>query len=102
MGAAATERVVVLMPPEEKAQLAEMARHAGISIGEFVRRLVREQVSDAELEAELERRRPEVEALLDELEASSERAHAALDAALAAVEETRRHLSGPWSERVAS
>jgi Ribbon-helix-helix protein, copG family len=102
MTAVATERVVVLMPPNEKAQLTAMARQAGVSIGEFVRRLVRDQASDAELQAELERRRPEVEALLDELEASSERAHAALDAALAAVEETRRYLSKPWSERAAS
>lgn len=102
MAAAATERVVILMPPDEKAQLVELARHAGVSIGEFIRRAVREQVSDAEFEAELERRRPDVEALLDALEESSTRAHAALDAALASVEETRRQFARAGSERAAS
>lgn len=100
MAALASERVVNLMPVEEKALLGELARRAGVSIGEFVRRLVREQASDAELEAELESRRPELEALLDELEASNTRAHHALDAALASVEETRRQLSSTWSRHV--
>ena len=97
MAALASERVVILMPSEKKALLGDLARRAGV----FVRRLVRDQASDAELEAELESRRPELEALLDELEASNARAHAALDAALASVEETRRQLSGSWSSRVA-
>ena len=99
---AATERVVVLMPPEEKLQLAEMARRANVSIGEFLRRLVREQAAEVAFAAELEQRRPEVEALLDALEASNARAHEALDAALAAVEATRRQLAEPGPEHVAA
>ena len=94
---AASERVVVLMPPDEKTHLVELARRANVSIGEFLRRLVREQAAAAALEAELAQHRPEVEALLDALEAGNTRAHMALDAALAAVEATRRQLaeSGP-------
>lgn len=99
---AATERVVVLMPPDEKSQLVELARRANVSIGEFLRRLVREQAAAAALEAELETRRPEVEALLDALEAGNARAHAALDAALLAVEATRRQLAEPGPAHVAA
>ena len=65
---AASERVVVLMPPDEKTHLVELARRANVSIGEFLRRLVREQAAAAALEAELAQHRPEVEALLDALE----------------------------------
>jgi hypothetical protein len=100
--AVATGRVVLLMSYDEKARLAGMARDAGVSVGEFVRRLVRERVSDAEFEVELERRRPEVEALLAELEVSSARAHAALDAAIAEAEKTTHHFRAARAERVAS
>jgi hypothetical protein len=100
--AAATERVVLLMSPEEKACLANMARQAGTSVGEFVRRLVRERVSDIELAAEIEGRRCEFEALVSELENSTTRAHAAWDAALDEAERTRRHFRKGRAERVAS
>lgn len=59
------------------------------------KQLVREQATEAALEAELESRRAELERLLDELEASDERAHAPLDAALAAVAATRGQLDEP-------
>ena len=91
--ATATARVVVLMSPDEKERIATQARLERVSMGEFMRRCVSSQISDAELEAELEQRRPELEALLDELEASNARAHAAMDAALAEVAKTRRHFS---------
>jgi Skp family chaperone for outer membrane proteins len=100
--ATATARVVVLMSPDEKERIATQAKLEGVSIGEFVRRSVASQMSDAELEAELQKRRPELEALLDELEASNARAHAALDAALDEAERTRRHFSRTRAERVAS
>lgn len=91
--AAATERVVLLMSPDEKAWLAGTARRAGVSNGEFVRRLLREHAADAEFQAKLAQRRPEFEALLDQLEASTDRAHAAIDAALAEAERTRQHFA---------
>ena len=98
--AAATERVVLLMSPDEKARLAGTARQAGVSIGEFVRRLLREHAADAEFQAELAQRQPEFEALLDQLEASSDRAHAAIDAALEEVERTRRQFRRSGAPRV--
>lgn len=90
--AGATARVVVLMPPEEKEAVAEHARRAGVSLGEFIRRSVAEQISDAQLEAELERRRPEIEALLDQIEASHAGAMASVDAAIAAIDAVRTEL----------
>jgi hypothetical protein len=71
--ATASERVVVLMPPDDKASLEQKARRAGVSIGELVRRSVAAYEPDLE-EAELE-------ALLRLLRDSQERALAALDAA---------------------
>jgi Ribbon-helix-helix protein, copG family len=100
--ATATERVVLLMSPDEKARLANLARQSGTSIGEFVRRLIRERASDSELAAEIEGRRPEFEVLLSELENSASRAHAALDAALDEAESTRRYFRNGRAERVAS
>ena len=100
--ATATARVVVLMSPDEKDRIATQARLEGVSIGEFMRRCAASQMSDAELEAELQKRRPELEALLDELEASNARAHAALDAGLDEVEKTRRHFSRTRADCVAS
>ena len=75
---ATTERVVLLMSPEEKARLTSLARQSDMSVGEFIRRLIRERASDSKLAAEMEGRRPEFEALLSELENSARRAHAAL------------------------
>ena len=100
--ATATERVVLLMSPDEKARLASLARQSGTSIGEFIRRLIRERASDTELTAEMEGKRPEFEALLSELENSASRAHAALDAALNEAECTRRYRRKGRAERVAS
>ena len=100
--ATATARIVVLVSPDEKERIATQAKLEGVSMGEFMRRSVASQISDADLEAELQKRRPEFEALFDELEASNARAHAALDAALDEVEKTRRHFSRTRAERVAS
>lgn len=99
--AAATARVVVLMTPEEKERVAAQARLEGVSVGEFMRRSAAGQMSDAELNAELEKRRPELEALLDELERSNERTLKALDDAEAALQETLAHFRKPRAERVA-
>ena len=71
--AAATERVVVLMPPEDKARLEKKARRAGTSVGELVRRSV--EAYEPELEG------AELEALLRLLEESHARAMRSLDEA---------------------
>ena len=44
---ATTERVVLLMSPDEKARLANLARQSDTSIGEFTA-AVRERASDSE------------------------------------------------------
>lgn len=84
--ATATARVTVLMPPEDKAALVRMARRAGLSIGELVRRAVAAQLSDAELERRLEGERAELESLLARLEASHRAALRSVDGALERVD----------------
>jgi hypothetical protein len=81
--ATATERVVVLMPPEEKKELTELATRAGCSVSEFVRRALLDAIGDARLEAELEKRRDKIEPLLDELERRNAATLAAIDATIA-------------------
>jgi hypothetical protein len=83
---AATARVVVLMPPSEKEEIAARASKAGLSIGEFVRRSISDAISDEKLEAELESRRHEVEPLLDELERRNAQTLTAIDATIANVD----------------
>ena len=81
---AATERVVVLMPPGDKARLEEKARRAGTSIGELVRRSV--EAYEPELEG------AELEALVRLLEESQARAMASLDEAEREFEITRAYF----------
>ncbi len=83
--AVATARVTVLMPPDEKAKLVAWAKQAGVSVGEFVRGLLLDRLSDETLEAELQRHRPEIENLLDELDRRHTAAMASADRALAEV-----------------
>lgn len=83
--AVATARVTVLMPPDEKAKLVAWAKQAGVSVGEFVRGLLLDRMSDEALEAELQRHRPEIENLLDELDRRHATAMASVDRALAEV-----------------
>jgi hypothetical protein len=82
----ATERVTVLMTPGEKSALEMKARHAGVSVGEFVRRSV--DSFDPEEAAEL----AQLAALATELKRSNDEASAALDRALASIEATRAQL----------
>jgi hypothetical protein len=93
--AAATARVVVLMAPDEKEEIAKRAAHDGISIGEFVRRPVWGTITDDMLEAELEACRDELEPVLEELErcnAESLSAIARVDALGRAVDQVDRRL----------
>lgn len=67
---ASTERVVVLMTPDQKAAVTRRAQAAGLSVGEYVRR----RALDDD---------PVVVALLGELAASTAVVNAALDATMA-------------------
>jgi hypothetical protein len=70
MASVATERVVVLMAPQDKAKLEDKARRAGTSVGEFVRRSIDAYEPEAGVD--------ELECLLVVLEQSSHQALAAL------------------------
>jgi predicted DNA-binding protein len=83
--AAASERVVVLMPPEDKARLEEKARRAGTSVGELVRRAV--EAYEPELQA------AELEALVRLLEESQARAIQSLDDAGKELAATRAYFA---------
>ncbi|GGF45959.1 hypothetical protein GCM10011611_60560 [Aliidongia dinghuensis] len=85
---AATERVTVLMTPAEKVALEIKAKGAGVSVGEYVRRSV--DSFDPDGAAEL----TQLAALAIELQRSNVEAAAALDRALASIEETRTQLGG--------
>jgi len=88
--ATATARVTVLMPPDEKAKLVHWAKQAGVSVGEFVRGLLLDRMSDEAFEAELQRHRPEIENLLDELDRRHIAAMDSVDRALAEVATLQR------------
>lgn len=70
----ATARVTVLMTPRDKKTLASKARHAGISVGELLRRAALDGHRAEE---------DEVLAALATLRSSNAKARAALDHALA-------------------
>lgn len=84
---AATERVVILMTPQEKVRLETRARQARSSVGEFVRRSI-----DA-YDPDDEEHRDEIEALLAVLQRSNEEALSALAEAERELKETRDHLA---------
>ncbi|HEX7324207.1 MAG TPA: hypothetical protein VF292_02485 [Rhodanobacteraceae bacterium] len=78
----ATARVTILMDPAEKASLAKRAKAAGCaSVSEYLRR-------KAALPDHLDD--PAVDVLLRQLADSTQRANAALDAALAAMDRYER------------
>ena len=88
---AATERVVTLMTPAEKARLEARASRAGVSVGEFVRRSVDSYDPETETEVDL----AVLRSLSDDLRRSNLEALDALDAALASLRATREQLGRP-------
>ncbi|MCB2055712.1 MAG: hypothetical protein KDE35_15905 [Geminicoccaceae bacterium] len=85
--ATASERVVVLMTPEEKAAVVERARSSGISVAGFIRQAV--ERFDPAVEAEL----AEIEPLIATLEESNEEAWRALNRAEAALDQALDQLA---------
>lgn len=84
--AVVTERVVVLMTPEDKRQLEGKARAAGVSVGEVVRRAVESydpEIDDNEL----------IEALLRAIRDTSAEAITKLEAARREVRGTLEYLA---------
>jgi hypothetical protein len=83
--ATATERIPVLVTSAEKAQIAKMAKTAGLSMGEFLRRAAA-SFRPSEDEEMLER-------MIDQMNKTTTQASAAIDNALAFVDASNRRLA---------
>ncbi|CAL1241582.1 plasmid mobilization protein [Candidatus Methylocalor cossyra] len=83
--ATATKRIVVQVTPQQKATIVGAARELGLNISDFMRRAAenfRGETEDRDLEA-----------LLRQVEESTQRANAALDHALASVASSEQRLA---------
>ncbi|MDO9469011.1 MAG: hypothetical protein Q7J36_17050 [Thiobacillus sp.] len=80
-----TERIVVLVPADEKTRITQAARDAGISAGAFMRRATTAYCA------------PQDEAMIDEmlhrLDDASQRACATVDSALSWIEASNRRIA---------
>ncbi|WP_301102982.1 hypothetical protein [Propionivibrio sp.] len=83
--ATATERIPVLVTATEKGQIAKMAKAAGLSMGEFLRRAAasfRPGQDDQILEG-----------MIDQMNKTSAQANAAIDKALACVDASNKRIA---------
>ena len=83
--ATATERIVVQVTPQQKANIAGTAKRLGLNVSDFMRRA-----------AENFRAAPEdldLEALLRQVEMSTQQANQAIDHALASIAESEQRLA---------
>ena len=83
--ATATERIPVLVTAAEKGQIAKMAKAAGLSMGEFLRRAAasfRPSEDDKMLEG-----------MIDQMNKTTAHANAAIDEALAFVEASNKRIA---------
>ncbi len=81
---AATERIPVLMTPDEKNRIVVKARRAGMKTSQFMR-VAAEQYQPSEDEKALE-------AMIEQMNRSTENASRAIDEALAFVEASNRRI----------
>jgi hypothetical protein len=82
--AAATERIPVLVTPAEKRQIARMAKAAGMSMGEYLRRAAASfQPSDDDAI---------LEGMIAQMAKTTANASAAIDRALAFVEASNKRI----------
>lgn len=83
--ATASERIPVLVSTAEKARIARMAKSAGLSMGEFLRRAAaafRPSDDDKILEG-----------MIDQMNKTTAQANAAIDQALAEVEASNKRIA---------
>jgi len=92
--ATATERVPVLMPAKEKAQIAKRAKEAGLSVGEYLRRAAKSFRPSEDDKA--------LEAMIDQMLKATERANRAIDDALAFVEASNKRIAALEAQRKAA
>lgn len=83
--ATATERIPVLVTATEKGQIAQMAKDAGLSMGEFLRR-----AASSYRPSEEDRM---LEGMIDQMNKTTAQANAAIDAALAFVEASNKRIA---------
>jgi hypothetical protein len=82
---AATDRIPVLVTRPEKTRFAKMAKAAGVSMGEFFRR-----AADAYNPSEDDKL---LEGMIDQMNKTTAQANAAIDKALALVEDSNRRIA---------
>lgn len=83
--ATATERIPVLVTATEKNQIAEMAKTAGISMGELLRRGVASYCPSEDDKI--------LEGMIDQMNKTTAQASAAIDKALAFVEASNKRIA---------
>ena len=83
--ATATERIVVQVTPQQKANITGTAKRLGLNVSDFMRRAA-ENFRDAPEDRDLE-------ALLRQVELSIQQANQAIDHALASVAESEQRLA---------
>lgn len=82
--ATATERIPVLVTVSEKGQIAKMAKDAGLSMGEFLRRAASSYRPSEEDKM--------LEGMIDQMSKTTAQANAAIDKALAFVEASNKRI----------
>jgi Ribbon-helix-helix protein, copG family len=83
--ATATERIPVLVTPMEKGRIAKMAKAAGVSMGEFLRRAATSYRSSEDDEVLL--------GMIDQMNKTTARTSAAIDDALTFVETSNKRIA---------
>ena len=92
--ATATERIPVLVTVQEKAQIARMAKAAGVSTGEFLRRAAASFRTPEDQEI--------LEGMIDQMTKTAAQASAAVDDALAFIEASNKRIAAIEARRKAA
>ena len=82
---AATERIPVLMTKTQKQNITSRAKRAGLSAGEYMRRAAAGFEPDAENAA--------LETMIEQMNAATDRAEQALDAALESIDASNKRIA---------
>ena len=88
----ATQRIPVLVTAREKGQIAKMAKDAGLSMGEFLRRAASSYRTTEENKM--------LEGMIDQMNKTTAQANAAIDEALAFVDASNKRIAKMEREAV--
>lgn len=83
--ATATEHIPVLVTAEEKARIAKLAQHSGLSMGEFLRRAAESFRPDDETEI--------LNGMIDQMIETTNRASDAIDDALEFIDASNKRMA---------